>query len=306
MRKLFITLITSLLPVLGYAQMPHWQWAKSMGAIGSSVGIANTTDSIGNVYVAGGLGYDLNHRNAFIGKYNSNGSLLWMKQNDASINTITANATSIVVDRSGNVYAAGIFEGSAISFDNHVFNWYGFNYQSAFIVKYDKNGVYEWCKKFGAHGWAAMAIDTADNIYLASTYTGIDTIGSFVLSASTSYQSFLTKIDKNGTVLWANSTGNGINNNSPDVEVQGIHSDAAGNIYTTGYYSDTAILGADTVYAISSYNDGYLAKYDKNGNGIWATSWGAINAGSGASIGIDGAGNIYSQSTLMSNQYFLL
>jgi hypothetical protein len=78
---------------------------------------------------------------------------------------------------------------------------------------------------------------------------------------------FIAKINPNATVLWAKSTG-GVGYNS----ITAIASDLYNNIFIGGYFtSDTIDFGNHfLINGDSNDRDGFIAKYDKDGNSLWA------------------------------------
>jgi hypothetical protein len=57
-----------------------------------------------------------------------------------------------------------------------------------------------------------------------------------------------------------------------------ICSDAAGNIYTTGRFLSTATFGSVTLTASNNLHDAFVAKYDNDGNVLWARQFGNNDA----------------------------
>ncbi len=91
--------------------------------------------------------------------------------------------------------------------------------------------------------------------------------------------------------LWAKAVG-GVNIDSG----RAIALDGSGNSYITGYFDSTnATFGATTL--ANSASDGsdeiFVAKYDRDGNVLWAKSAGGIHYDRGAGIAVDGGGNCY-------------
>ena len=85
-------------------------------------------------------------------------------------------------------------------------------------------------------------------------------------------------------------------------EGSNIASDAAGNVYITGYFnSSTLTLGTYTLSSAGSY-DVFLAKYNPNGTVLWATNAGGINDDEGSSVAIDDLGNVYLSGFFSSSQ----
>ena len=68
--------------------------------------------------------------------------------------------------------------------------------------------------------------------------------------------------------------------------------DDSGNIYITGYFSETVIFGSDSLTSIGE-QDIFVAKLDTNGNWEWTAQAGGIGWDGGNSIVIDNYGNSY-------------
>lgn len=72
------------------------------------------------------------------------------------------------------------------------------------------------------------------------------------------------------------------------VSIQSV-SDPAGNIYATGLFSSQAIFGSFTLFSNNPIFAGFLIKYDKNGNCLWAQK----TAASGGAIALIKTGGFY-------------
>jgi hypothetical protein len=91
--------------------------------------------------------------------------------------------------------------------------------------------------------------------------------------------------------VWAASTG------GPGNEVSlSITSDLSGNIYSTGYFSDSVDFdpgnGVTKLYS-NGLQDAYITKMDPNGNLLWAKSLGGIRNDEAFSLAVDNSGNTY-------------
>lgn len=84
--------------------------------------------------------------------------------------------------------------------------------------------------------------------------------------------------------LWANSAGGGT--------VYDVASDNYGNVYATGYYSDSIMSFGTLSIASQGSDEGFIAKYDPTGNILWAQSFGGRNQDRGTSITTDNLGNV--------------
>ena len=91
---------------------------------------------------------------------------------------------------------------------------------------------------------------------------------------------------------WANSAGG-----PQKVESYAIAIDKSGNSYITGWFEDSLTIGSTTLVATVTNNawasDIFIAKYDINGNFIWAKKAGGANYDYGNGIATDAVGNVY-------------
>lgn len=131
----------------------------------------------------------------------------------------------------------------------------------------------------------AAALDSAGNVIIAGLYQNtIDFDAGAAVANLTSFgavptvDTVLTKYDSSGNFLWAKSIG-GAGTNVPHA----VAVDAADNIYFAGYFGmpNGAPVSADfnpgagvTSLTNSGGFDPCLAKYDSNGNLLWARTWG--------------------------------
>ncbi len=303
------------------AQAPAWAWANSAGGLLDESGKSVTTDYTGNVYVTGFFrsrtiqfgtytltNYDTTGAtdDVFIVKYDSSGGVLWAK-------SITGNGNddglSLSTDFMGNVYLTGSFTSTTlyagfITLSNANTDSLSPNYD-AFIAMYNVLGNIQWAKRFGGIGEeiiSGVSTDLGGNTYITGSYSS-DTVAfdtSKVVSDG-SLNAFIAKLNLFGDVSWARSAG-GIKED----KATGIATDSIGNIAITGYFFsntmafDTILLtkkdttGSDTT---GYSNDIFIAKYNSNGNVLWAKDAGGTNvyydAVSSNGIAMDKKGNAY-------------
>ncbi|MCD6067492.1 MAG: hypothetical protein K0S33_2318 [Bacteroidetes bacterium] len=88
--------------------------------------------------------------------------------------------------------------------------------------------------------------------------------------------------------LWAHNAG---------AEGKSIAADAAGNVYTTGFYNGTHDFdqGPDSLKytSVNNSSDIFIQKLDASGNLVWAKSLGGKYTDNGNSIAVDASGNVY-------------
>lgn len=94
----------------------------------------------------------------------------------------------------------------------------------------------------------------------------------------------------NAQEVWTWAKGGG--GNTTDAGY-GVATNLTGNIYVTGVFlSDTIIIGSDTLINKGN-NDVFLAKYDNEGNVLWAKSFGGKDDDYGMSVSTDDFSNVY-------------
>ncbi|MBD2461813.1 SBBP repeat-containing protein [Oscillatoria sp. FACHB-1407] len=233
-------------------------------------------DRSGNLYItgvtAGSLG-GTNPRNftfdAWVAKYDSNGSRLWIRQLGTAE---SESSTSIAVDSLGNAYIGGTTSG-VLGTSN------AGGSGDAWFAKYDTNGSLQWVRQFGTSGIgneavSGITVDSSDNVYL----TG-DTAGApGQLWAEN--KPWLVKYNANGDRLWSTQFGTFLTDSS-DIAVDG-----GNNIYTVGR----------TQNAFGSSSGGwnaYFAKFDSNGVNQWGEILSTSSEDRTSAIALDSSNNIY-------------
>lgn len=162
---------------------------------------------------------------------------------------------------------------------------------------------YEWGRTDGGLSLDQgldIVTDAAGNIYTCGYYasdtaffgSGIQLINSVQLGSFNHVEEmFVAKYDAAGTPQWA-VTGGGNNKD----RATALAVDGSGNVFVGGYYSDTAMLGGQTLITRNNTRSGFLAKLDASGNFLWVRTAGG-NGGSGEveieSLGCDDAGNVF-------------
>ena len=159
---------------------------------------------------------------------------------------------------------------------------------------------YMWAGGIGGNGYDSgndIAVDVFGNVYVTGDFQGTCDFdpgsGTANLTSAGGNDMFFAKYDYAGNYIWAYHIG------ESDYDIgYSITLDTSANIYITGKFSGTTDFdpGTGTANLISAGgSDVFFAKYDPNGNYVWAYSIGTIvgnNAG-GNSIGTDHSGNVF-------------
>jgi len=271
------------------------QWTKLSGVSGASTfGEGITVDSSGNSYVTGYTNGNLDGQtftgslDAFVIKYDSNGTKLWTRLIGNLGDTL---GEGITVDSSGNIYVTG---GTTGDLDGQTATAIG--YSNLFVIKYDSNGTKLWTKLLGVYSAYAIgnsiAVDSSGNSYVTG-FTNGNLDGQTLIGIS---GVFIIKYDPNGTKQWTKLSG-GISSTSTIGTIgNSIAVDSSGNSYITGY-TDTDLDGQ----ALIGLYDVFVIKYDSNGTKLWTMLSGASGTSAlganistiGEGIAVDSSGNSY-------------
>ncbi|MDD2890300.1 MAG: T9SS type A sorting domain-containing protein [bacterium] len=298
----------------------NFLWAKTWGGVWGAEGYSVTVDPAGNIYGGGDFsnpagtpvdfnpdtGVDNHYCNGFFDawmvKYNANGNFVWAKTWGGADYD---DGCAINVNRFGTLYWAGMFESVGVNLnpdstgpaDIHSCNG---GQIDVFLSKFDTSGHFYWARTWGGHGndcGGHVTVDDAGNAFVGGYYQ--DTVDfnqwstpkDTIISAG-SYDTFLSKIDASGNLIWATPIG-GTGDERGGFTVL----DKNGNIYMVGCFSGNATFdrknGDDTLTSRGS-NDIFIAKLDASGNFLWVKRMGGTGNDGGYSIGIDDSGNIYS------------
>lgn len=283
MKHLLTLLLTTLTLTAAHSQ--NYRWAHGFGTPNyNSQGTSIATDAQGNVYVTGvfydSIDFDPSTTGTavlpttgpamFIAKYDSAGMYQWAF---SLLNYSNYGTPHLAVNATG-LYITGCF-GLTTDFDPSaaVANLTA-NYADIFLAKYDLNGNYVWAINMGGPQDDApnsIAIDNAGNSYITGYFkdtADFDSGGGVAnLSANGIWNIFIAKYDPNGNYVWAHGFGEGSIYNGG----KGIVVDQTG-VVISGLFTDTIDFdpGIGTSLLYPTNGGMFLAKYDLNGNYIWA------------------------------------
>ena len=183
-------------------------WTQQFGHERHDEMLGVAVDGSGSVYVSGYTdasfeGYtNPGGRDAFIRKYDSDGSVVWTRQfasDSAAGGQPNDKALDIALDSSGNIYVSGsttgVFEGESSGGGN-----------DGFVRKMDPNGEHVWTRQFGGEDddtADAIAVDGDSNVFVAgNTESSIPGAG-----GAGADDGFAKSFDSNGGDRWTRTVG---------------------------------------------------------------------------------------------------
>ncbi|WP_161627161.1 SBBP repeat-containing protein [Flavobacterium subsaxonicum] len=294
-------------------------WIQDTDATDMIATASLVSDPSGNLYSTGEFMGTYNHQgfifnnvednlalNSFISKLDNNGIAQWAKHIGVIGNTENefeninrfVRAYDIAIDPTGNLYVCGQMNGVTGIFGNLSVPIQGES--DTFIAKYDNNGNILWVKTVlnnGYQGWRKLVCDSSGNVYMAGSHAGSASISfdGTVLGGNATSLTFLVKYSTDGNLLWVQSHGGG----TQDIFCNSLAIDANNNIYTAGYFNYPSLAFGDVVLTSTHAQEGFVVKYNNNGNVLWAKSSGAYDSFNNVKTGSDGAvyllGNFWSE-----------
>ncbi|MBO1048263.1 MAG: hypothetical protein HEQ10_11150 [Dolichospermum sp. DEX182a] len=255
-------------------------WVKQFGTAADDTSVGISVDSNGNSYVIGKTygafagnvtqgAYD-----AYIAKYDTNGTQTWIKQFGTNQDD---EAIGVSLDSNDNIYVLGSTAGAFAGNTN-------VSGLDVFVSKYNSSGTQAWVKQLGSSGnnYAninGISTDSTGNVFITGytdgTFSGNTSLGS--------YDGFVAKYSSTGTLDWVQQFGT----TSEDYSIAS-KTDSAGNTYVAGWTSGQ--LTGNT--ALGGY-DGFLAKYNTSGTRLWVKQFGTSSNDYANGLSIDKLGNIY-------------
>jgi hypothetical protein len=201
----------------------------------SSSGASVSADSSDNVYIAG------TESGTVFAKLNSSLVSQWGYKLTRTSSTVGVGTISN--DSSGNVYVCGDYTGTL---------------STAFILKYNSSGVFQWGRTVSGavdvYGYAA-AVDSAGNVYLTCTTSGADClILKYNSSGSIQWQNSISNVSTLFSITISSGGSPVICGYSAESSLPGIVIKVPSNGSKTGTYSNGKTGGSYT-YAASSYTD---------------------------------------------------
>ncbi len=260
-----------------YGNPPNWDWVKTFGGSGGDVVREIVTSPDGAIFVTGSFSGNISfngnswssigRRDAFLAKFQNDGTLGWFKQFSPTAGE-KMDANGINLDALGNIYFTGYYTGN-ISLG--IYNLNGTHDMNLFLAKADADGNITMAV---AHPTTnpmetGLKVDTDEGGYI---YVIASTDG----TTSRLHPSAIIKYDSNGNVIQDLY----YSQNFCDMKVVGQ------NIYFTGTINYSDSLG-NFYFDPVSYGDAFVAKANANMEFTWASMAGHTSTyGDSWSVGL--------------------
>lgn len=197
--------------------------------------------------------------NIFISKLDTLGNLVWIKRfwNNYGYGEkfhYYLNIGYAAVDKNQNLYFTGSFKDTLKAVDT-TFYAAGEDHD-IYMMKINPEGELEWFNN----------MEGGILPYQESTSLSIDENNDIILSTRDYWENFLFKFNSSGDLLWSKEY-----ESLYDCYISSVVTDKENNIYISGTFEDYISFGNDTIFSMAgSDKNGFYAKFDENGDYIWA------------------------------------
>ena len=251
---------------------------------------------VGTVYLSSTGASD-----SYIVKLDSSGNLVWAKSLGGPTDDLGIWVT-VADPGSDDIYFTGTYLGT-LDFDPDTANAVNLTSKGVtdiYVLKLDGDGNFLWARSMGGlatDNGLAMAVDPAGSgdVITTGRFGGTtvdfnpDPAETFNLTNVGNQSAFISRLDKDGNFVWAkaitgpkNVYGNSI----------AIAPDGSGDIYATGLYNGVVDFdpGSGTTELPDMGFDGFIVKFDEQGNFEWANAVGGTGFDRGVSLVMDNQG----------------
>lgn len=259
-------------------------WNKHIGSAGQDSPRRLTVNDADDIFITGGFAGTTNFdgiildntygsEDIYLVKYTASGNVVWAKRIAWGPNQ--DRSSGIVLDDAGNIGLVGFFYDSIFFEHDTLVSSGGID---NFFAKFDGDGNFIRAIHYpGTHNQTRIneiSLSNDNAFLLSGFFTGTFTAQTEVIVSSGSNDILLIKTDTAGSELWIRTGGGGTADRGFSAS-----SDQYGNVYLTGYISNTATFDSagfdfrDSSPLVSiGPTDMFLAKYNKNGTLQWKTN----------------------------------
>ncbi len=277
---------------------PNWNWVRTLGGTSSDATSALTSDGSGHVWAAGSFqntnvigNYELiapkNARHVFLARYDASGSVQWAGQIGGEK---TETASALVTDSQGHLYVTGDFTSAQCLFGSLTLTNAQAGDSDLFLAKYSPQGSLEWALSgSGTRDDVSrgLALDSDGNVVIEGDFSSPTlTLGGHVITNIGGTDVLVAKLTPQGEVLWVRNAGYSATHEGNAVAV-----DAARNVYAAGKLWGRTRFGQTELDSHFDH-DTFLAKWNADGEILWARQLGSLSVTVARSLAVDLDGNL--------------
>src|SRR5436190_925899 len=303
------------------ADVPGFAWANVLWGGDDDGGLGFVVDAEGNSYVAthfyepgtfGGITLDPGTPSGsvvYIAKQNAAGGLAWAQQVGSNV-----LCQGLALDSAGDILMVGLVFRN-VSFGTTNFSVPSGTSHEAFVARFTSTGDLRWVREVrGPSSEAnAVAVDTNGDAFVTGQFEETTSFGTtnlvsrgggdiFIAAGSVSGSNALrgaissgdlqdviiVRYNRAGDLLWVR-TGGG---EKADV-AERIALDRSGNVYVTGHFSGSFVLGREQLNSTNDLEQVFVAKLDRAGNVVFLKHPAGSRDNYGYGIGLDAKARCY-------------
>lgn len=248
-------------------QAQDLSWVRQFGSNLLDRGRGVYTDGKAH-YVAGDTTVSGTHLDAFLRKYDGQGSLQWAR----TFGTDAApDGAFAVAGEDASIYVVGFVSGALPGQT-------ALGQLDAYVRKYDSNGNVVWTRQFGTAGNdAALAVAVDDG----AVYVGGFTTGTFAGATSAGgTDAFVARFSAQGSQVWVSQFGS-----SAVDQIYGVAADKQGGVAVVGVTSGT-LSGSN-----SGLSDAFVRRVNAStGAALWTQQFGSTLVDAASAVAADRTG----------------
>lgn len=306
-----------------YDRDGNLKWVRQPESDGILRGLGLAADSEGSAYVTGNFRKELTagdytissqmEKNSYLVKYDSSGKVSWLKQFSGGTSLITyLYVYDIACDHNDNIIVAGEMMGK-VRFDNITYTTHSeymregaLPRRETFMAKYHPNGTVKWMKSAGLEcNFGDLTIGPDNDIIMTGYFKGtldgnkkgqakfedkyVET--HYDLFGDNTEDVYVVRFNENGGLKWVKAFGGRGQDRG-----NAITTDADGNIYVTGFFTQKMEYG-DTTMTAKKYRteekDVFTASILADGTLKWIARAGSSKEDMGRCITADRHTNVY-------------
>lgn len=285
-----------------YDELGNIQWVRTGGA--ELIDQANdvVVDANGNAYITGFFNTNgpnptvhfddqeltgLGSSDLFVAKYDASGALIWIRSGGGAL---AGEGGGIALTPAGDVVVSGFFQGTAV-FGTDTLTSAGMS--DVMITSIDADGTFLWSRGFGGAGddmASKLTVLPDGDIAVVGDFQQSIAFGMTTLEAGGLGDIFIARFDANGDAEWAARAGSGIDfamDRAFDID----HA-ANGDLLFCGEIAGAAAFDG-MVLEPNGGVDLFIARYDGDGNALWAHHAGGPQVDHAYGIAVDAEGNSF-------------